>query len=227
MVAGTYKATPVATVEAEVFVPPLDLYLDSVISRAIRRMEENGMACQIETACTSIRRKLCRRGQNRRIPLPAVAHPKPLPADWIKTWTTPPETSTDSTRQNPRTLERRELLHRWRRRWRARKPPWGELFTAEPNEKVLKLHSGLSKARSSIAIQLRSGKTGLAAFLHRRKVPGYTSPICPCGQGSETPKHVMIHCSKHAETRHRLEINGRVDLSQTMTTPEGIQKTTA
>jgi hypothetical protein len=216
-----------STVEAEVFIPPLDLHLDSVISRAIKRMEENGMAHQIEAACTAIRRKLHCWGQNQHIPLPAVAHPKPLPADWARAWVTPSETTTDRQQENPRVLERRELLRRWRIRWAVRKPPWGELFTAEPSSSVLKLHKGLSKAQSSIAIQLRSGKTGLAAFLHWRQVPGYPSPICPCGQGSETPKHVMIHCPKHTDTCHELETNGRVDLSQIMTTPVGIQRVTA
>lgn len=225
MIAGTYKATSTSTVEAEVFIPPLDLYLDSVISQAIQRMEESGMARQIESACTVIRRKLRRRGQNRHIALSTVVHPKPLLADWAKRWTTPIK-QTSNSRQSSATGGKRELLLRWRERWAARKPPWGEIFTAENDKGALRLHRGLSKARSSIAIQLRSGKTGLAVFLHRRRVPGYSSPICPCGNGSRIPKHIMVHCPEHREARHGLEINRRVDLKRLMTTPEGIHRAT-
>ena len=223
LVTGAYKATPLSTVEAEAYIPPLDLHLDSVVSRALKRMKESGMARQIEEACTVIRRKLRRRGQNRRIPLTAVAHPKPLPADWTQLWTLP----TEDAQGKPQNPAKKELLRRWKARWAARKPPWGETGTSEPTRKVLKLHKGLSKARSSIAVQLRSGKTGLAAFLHQRKVPGFPSPDCSCGRGRETPKHVMIHCTKHSEARKRLEIDGRVDLRKMMSSPEGLQRITA
>ena len=64
LIAGVYKATLTSTVETEVFIPPLDLHLDSVIARAVKRMAENGMACQIETVCTVIRRKLHYQNQN-------------------------------------------------------------------------------------------------------------------------------------------------------------------
>ena len=64
LITGAYKATLVSTVEAEVFIPPLDLHLNSVIAQAVKRMAENGMACQIETACTTIRRKLHHQNQN-------------------------------------------------------------------------------------------------------------------------------------------------------------------
>lgn len=47
IVPGVYKATPTSTVEAEVFtfIPPPDLYLDSVVSGAARRLNESRMAC--------------------------------------------------------------------------------------------------------------------------------------------------------------------------------------
>ena len=180
------------------------------------------MARQIEMACTVIRRKLCRRGQNRWIPLAAVAHSKSLPADWIQPWTS----NTEDARGRPQNPAKKELLRKWRARWAARKPPWGEIGTSEPTRRVLELHKGLSKARSSIAVQLRSGKTGLAAFLHKRKVPGFSSPDCSCGRGRETSKHVMIHCAKHSEARRRLEIGGRVDLRRMMSSPEGVKRIT-
>lgn len=44
-----------------------------------------------------------------------------------------------------------------------------------------KLHRGPRKVERSLAIQLRTGKIGFAAFLHDRRVPDITSPACQCG----------------------------------------------
>lgn len=48
---GAYRATPVSTLEAEAYVPPLNLYLDSMVARATQRLEDSGMAVKIEGAC--------------------------------------------------------------------------------------------------------------------------------------------------------------------------------
>lgn len=77
--------------------------------------------------------------------------------------------------------------------WQARRETWGELHSRPPERKNLKLYQGLTKVQCSILIQVRSGKTGLAAFLDQRKVPGTESPGCPCGQGAETPKRILLH----------------------------------
>ena len=44
--------------------------------------------------------------------------------------------------------------------------------------------------RTNFLTQIRSGKIGLAAFLHKCRVPGFESPACPCGWQWETAKHV-------------------------------------
>jgi hypothetical protein len=51
-----------------------------------------------------------------------------------------------------------------------------------PEKAVLKLHSGLRKAESSALIQLRTGRVGLAHFLHKARVPSYETGMCRCGQ---------------------------------------------
>ena len=51
--------------------------------------------------------------------------------------------------------------------------------TASLDKKRLKLHSLLKKAESALATQIRTGKIGLADFLHNRRVPGITSPGLP------------------------------------------------
>lgn len=66
----------------------------------------------------------------------------------------------------------------------------------------------------STLIGLRTGKTGLAAFLHWRKVLGYNSPCGPCGSGaSEIPKHILVHFPLFQGDRTGLEDSGRVNLA--------------
>jgi len=36
-------------------------------------------------------------------------------------------------------------------------------------------------------------------------VPGFPSPVCPCGQARETASHVIAHCERFAEQRERLK----------------------
>ena len=41
---------------------------------------------------------------------------------------------------------------------------------------------------------MRIGKIGLNAFLYYRKVPGYETTICICGNGPQTPEHLFTDC---------------------------------
>lgn len=45
----------------------------------------------------------------------------------------------------------------------------------------LGFHTGLNKAERSLAVQMRTGKIGLAAFLYARKVPSVENASCTCG----------------------------------------------
>ena len=42
---------------------------------------------------------------------------------------------------------------------------------------------------------MRTGKIGLNAFLYYRKVPGYETPTCICGNGLQTPEHLFTNCT--------------------------------
>lgn len=102
---------------------------------------------------------------------------------------------------------------------------WGELYPPPPRgEETWGFNQGLTKACCSVLTQLRTGKTGLAAFLHRRKVPGVNSPLCPCGQGAETPKHILIQCGRFRGARTELEYSGRVDIRHLLCTGEGARR---
>ena len=150
-------------------------------------------------------------GQNRRRPFTEYIHPQPLARGWQSGWTQGGQAA-------------RVLQSRWEDQWRSRKASWGELYPRPPGRGNLQLYQGLTKACCSILTQIRTGKTGLAAFLHRRKVPGVGSPCCPYKQGVETPKHVLINCERSQKARASLKDFGRVDLRHLLRTEEGARK---
>ena len=73
-----------------------------------------------------------------------------------------------------------------------------------PYRSALRLHAGLSKAQSSILTQVRTGEIGLAAFLCKRRVPGFPTPACSCGAPWETAKHVVLDCPRLLRARRSL-----------------------
>ena len=88
------------------------------------------------------------------------------------------------------------LSHQWRLRWdkyRKNKHPlaYHSALDAKPLPKDL--HTGLSRAKSSILTQLRTEAIGLNDFLAARNVPNIT-PECECGWVRQTPKHIIVHC---------------------------------
>jgi hypothetical protein len=79
-----------------------------------------------------------------------------------------------------------------------------------------------------LAVQLRTSKNGFNAFLYQARVPSVLSPLCSCGFGHQTAKHIIIHCHNFLAARHALRDNhGHLpDFKQLLTTPTGIQKVT-
>src|SRR5271165_5824936 len=72
-------------------------------------------------------------------------------------------------------------------------------------------------------IQLRTGRTGLRHFLNKVQVPGYESGGCSCGEGLETPRHVLLQCPHEAERRETLKESqgGQLDFTSLLDTPKG------
>ena len=91
-------------------------------------------------------------------------------------------------------------MNDWNSSWTAYQAQITEATPAQEaalSKKRLKIHAGLAKAESALATQLRTGKIGLADFLHRRRVPGVETPACPCGAPRQTPEHVILECNMH------------------------------
>ena len=92
------------------------------------------------------------------------------------------------------------------------------------NRAVLKLHSGLRKAESSVLVQARTGRIGLLKFLYNRKVPGVLSAQCRCRNGEETPRHMALFCIEEAGRRQHLRAGRRLDYQQLIGTSGGARR---
>ena len=54
-----------------------------------------------------------------------------------------------------------------------------------------KIHQGLHKAKTSLAIQICTENVDSAVLLHARRIPDVISPACKCGWRKEDPEHVI------------------------------------
>jgi hypothetical protein len=89
---------------------------------------------------------------------------------------------------------------------------WRRGYTQSGRYEVINCE-GLHKAENSIFTQVRTGKIGLADFLHRIGVPEATSPACACGYERETARHTTVFCPRYRATRNQLLIDGRLDFN--------------
>jgi hypothetical protein len=96
-----------------------------------------------------------------------------------------------------------------------------------PNKAVLKLHSGLRKAESSVLVQARTCRIGLAKFPYNSKVPSVLSAQCRCSaRGKETRRHMVLFFTEEAGRRQHLQTGGRLDYQQLMGTNSGAKRLT-
>jgi hypothetical protein len=226
-------------------VPPLPLHIDGRQARFQLRSAESGIDKVIGKAILKVRRFLsCTRTRPRcprtprtqqnpchtQPPQPPAADPAPLAASqlsWAQQWVpqdNPRRPATISTRANCK------ITTVWFQQWQssAKSSPSPDLVEAPPGTDVLKLHEGLKKAESSLAIQRRTGINGLDAFFFQAKVPSVSSPLCSCSRGRQTAKHVLIFCHQYSGARHELrdELGHLPNFSKFLGTVDGIRKTT-
>lgn len=65
----------------------------------------------------------------------------------------------------------------------------------------ISIHKHLSRAQSSIAMQIRSEHIGFNSYLHRINVLGVDNPRCHCGYPSQNVKHMIMACTSWAKGR--------------------------
>jgi hypothetical protein len=203
IVSGAYKATPIRQLETETYIPPIDLWLTSRVAVFHRRLRESGMEEKIKRTSRTIRTFLRRRRTR------SQQQPKQKPHG-------PRENAERALKWLDDGNIRARLEERWTERWNEQSAKAallrrGNAATAElpPDPHILKLHTGLHKAESSLLIQLRTEKIGLRAFLVERKVPTVPSPQCECGQGRETGKHIILYCLKVPDEK-RAELRDKI-----------------
>ena len=186
---GAYKATPVRSLELDAFCPPLDIYLNKRVADFERRMQLSGLDRKLNHATAYIEARL----RTRR---PRRDRQKQLEGthwEWAKSWTKSagrPEDLWDSNKAAARDWEARWVAQSHGAPARADHTPSAKAFKGGH----LRLYEKLTKAEGSALCQARTEKIGLQAFLYRRKVPGITTPSCPCGHGDQTAAHLFTEC---------------------------------
>jgi hypothetical protein len=89
-------------------------------------------------------------------------------------------------------------------------------------------HRNLSKSESIMTILLRIEKIGLRDFLFIRNVPEITTPECPCGEGRQTPKHIIIHCSAYVQGKtQKFRGAGTMNYRKILSTQKGLEAVTS
>ena len=228
-ITGAYKATNIEVLEAESGVIPLDIHLDQAV---LRSREASRCSEIIKQAKAKIQRKL--RGKRGRKHQPG-ATPMSIKDKWAKDSIDRLQKELETTQRAGRKVPSHETIiskwakQKWEKRWNhyldsipiARKTPAHDCKLGPPRDK---LHQGLRKAESSVAIQLRTEKVGFAAFLHARRVPDVVSPACQCGWRQQDPKHIIIFCPNHAHNRRSLyEAAGTSRYQELMSTGKGLR----
>ena len=100
----------------------------------------------------------------------------------------------------------------------------------KPTKKTLEVYGGLGKA-GAVIVQMRTEKIGLKKFLHSKKVPGFDSPECPCRQGLQCAKHLLVKCHLHIQKKNwiwekdwRKVVFGRISWEEMLTNPKSVKK---
>jgi hypothetical protein len=210
VVTGAYKATPTQVLEAEAGIPPIEIYLNQLQAQTRKRLSDSNQTRIIQEACRRIQENLQGKRGRRKV---CKATPGQRKAQWASKVQDQAEAlrrrSPRSEHPNQRST-RKDVLEdhfhsEWTREWekyRQSIPPCRR-SPAQADTDLghrQKFHVGASKGESSLMVQIRTEKIGLRAFLALRQVPGYT-PECECGEGIQTPKHVILTCSNTANNR--------------------------
>jgi hypothetical protein len=164
-----FKATPIRQLETEAYVLPLNLWLNGRVAQFQARLEKTGLARQIRNACTAIKMQLRLRTRTRtqartRNHQQAIDTLRTARKQWAENWTGQPIEQWDE-------QEKQKVLEDWKERWKRERDrkrverivqpgtnPGSKAIPKDtlPNEAVLKLHSGLRKAESSVLVQART-----------------------------------------------------------------------
>ena len=190
-IGGAFKATPGFLLESELYVPPISLYLTARYARLLSSLQNSPTATLLDSTSVHTLRPP-------RVPNHTAATPAP---DWISTAR---EALPDDSWQEPE----KALRDCWTETFLAQKERLSrslEVFTESPMKSNLKVHTNIHKAKSSLIVQSKTARIGLASFLYRARVPDFDSPSCRCSSDvEETFNHLVFECPLYADERQRL-----------------------
>lgn len=201
-ITGAYRATGTETLQKETNLIPIDIYIDAAILKARLDLRNSPVYPSIQTLIDRIKKDGPKKN------FTTIGQDKNKWAEKQIEDIRREQNHQGNARQHSenhtiRSLSKRWTVHKWKERISAlvnsNNPADIDIKTIDGE--APKLYRNMPKAEASLAIQLRTGKIGLAAFLHERRVPDYPTPFCPCGEGRQTVKHVIITCRTYEQQR--------------------------
>ena len=218
IVTGAFKATNIQILQAKAEIPPIRLHLEKL---ALTAQAKRGIHEATKRGTMGIRQYLRKRKGAKKAKKQTPAQEK---QDWM-------EKSLETS--NQAFSLPLQVQFWWKKKW---KEEWNEFTRETPADRRslvhgnllgrTRLHRQLRKAESSVAIQMRTEKIGLAEFLYKRHVPGVETASCTCGWRSQNVKHVLLHCSKHDGREVMFREAGSNDLRIILTTEKGLRAAT-
>ena len=95
---------------------------------------------------------------------------------------------------------REETMETWKRRWPNLRT--GRSYEGQPGSNLHPLlRNHKSRRTVSTLIQMRTGHGYNRAYLSRIPSTQITTPRCPCGYRSQTPKHLLLYCKLYKHQR--------------------------
>jgi hypothetical protein len=84
------------------------------------------------------------------------------------------------------------------------------------------IQQNLTKAESSMVLQLRTERLGLNVFLRDRNVPGITE-TCTCGHPRQTVKHVILFCPDRKDRATFLNTSSPIGLHYSLSNKDTLR----
>lgn len=207
---GAYKRTPRMILASEAAVEPLPLYLTQLSSEYAIKNANSDVRQKSKEIWSQIWEQ-CQNRTGRRRPRHAARPPTTPEAAGIQAKQLVEQGKEAAQSQQERngrerrsrqaairhqwrnnTVIRKAIGEHWKTQWlqhpKTQAVVWQEGWGAQP----LKLYRGLTKAEATALFQLGSEVIGLRGWLAGIGLP--VSPICECGRGPQTVKHVLTQC---------------------------------